>query len=398
MDASATPPQSRARASAWRVVSAGVGVVAVSYGLARYGYGLLLPDMRNAFGLSRAALGLIASTAYASYLLAVASAGTLAARYGPRLVVVVGGVLAVLGMVVIALAPSGPVLAAGVFIAGASGGLVFPPFADVVADLLERRTRSRAMATISSGTGWGVLVAVPIALLAGDEWRVAWLAFTALAVVATLWAARTVPNTAGAEHTGNEERLRASWFVCPRSGPLLTGALLIGLAASVYWTFAVDLADQAGLGREGARLLLGVVGAASIAGSLGGDLLERLGGRAALGLTALLMATALALLASAPSGWLGAMLSAAGFGAAYNLVVALQTIWSVRVFADRPAVGLGAVMFVLSVGLLAGPPVAGAFADQVSLPAAFYAAAVLCAVTVFLTPREELRTSVAARC
>ena len=380
------------------MASAGVGVVAVSYGLARYGYGLLLPDMRNAFELSSAALGLIASTAYASYLFAVASAGALAARYGPRLVVVAGGVLAVVGMVVIALAPSGPVLAAGVFIAGASGGLVFPPFADVVADLLERRTRSRAMATISSGTGWGVLVAVPIALLAGDEWRVAWLAFTALAVVATLWAAWTVPNTAGAARTGNEGRLQASWFVCPRSGPLLAGALLIGLAASVYWTFAVDLADQAGLGREGARMLLGVVGAASLAGSLGGDLLERFGGRAALVLTALLMATALALLASAASGWLGAVLSAAGFGAAYSLIVALQTIWSARVFADRPAVGLGAVMFVLSVGLLAGPPVAGALADQVSLPAAFYAAAVLCAVTVFLTPREELRASVAVRC
>jgi predicted MFS family arabinose efflux permease len=376
-------------------VSAGVGVVAVSYGLARYGYGLLLPDMRNAFGLSSAALGLVASTAYASYLLAVASAGALSARLGARLVVVAGGVLAVVGMTVIAVAPSGPVVAAGVFIAGASGGLVFPPFADVVADLLERRTRSRAMATISSGTGWGVLVAVPIALLAGDEWRVAWLAFTALAVVATLWAARSVPNTAGAR-TGNEGRLQASWFVCPRSGPLLAGALLIGLAASVYWTFAVDLAYQAGLGREGARMLLGVVGAASLAGSLGGDLLERFGGRAALVLTALLMATALALLASAASGWLGAVLSAAGFGAAYSLIVALQTIWSARVFADRPAVGLGAVMFVLSVGLLAGPPVAGAFADQVSLPAAFYAAAGLCAATVFLAPREELRPSVAA--
>jgi predicted MFS family arabinose efflux permease len=395
VDARSTPQQSRARIPTWRLVSAGVGVVAVSYGLARYGYGLLLPDMRNAFGLSSAALGLIASTAYASYLLAVASAGALAERYGARRVVVAGGVFAVVGMVIIAVAPSGLVLAMGVFVAGASGGLVFPPFGDVVADLLERRTRSRAMATISSGTGWGVVVAVPIALLADDEWRLAWLAFTALAVVATLWAARTVPNTAWSPLTENE-RLKASWFVCPRSGPLLAGALLIGLAASVYWTFAVDLADQAGLGRDGARLLLGVVGAASLAGSLGGDLLERLGGRRALVLTSLLMAAALALLARAPSEWPGAMLSAAGFGAAYNLVVAVQTIWSARVFADRPAVGLGAVMFVLSVGLLAGPPAAGVLADQVSLPVAFYAAAALCAATVFLTPREELRASVAS--
>ena len=214
---------------------------------------------------------------------------------------------------------------------------MFPPFADVVAERVRFQSQSRALATISSGTGWGVLVAAPLALLAGDAWRVAWLVFTALAVLATLWAARTVPSRIRATRTEGAVRLRAGWFVCPRSGPLLGGALLVGLAASVYWTFAVDLADQAGLGRDGARLLLGVVGAASIAGSLGGDLVERLGARAALVLAALAMATSLALLATAAAGWPGAMLSAAGFGAAYNLIVALQTIWSVRVFADRPS-------------------------------------------------------------
>lgn len=377
-------------------MSAGVGAVAVGYGLARYGYGLFLPDIRAAFGLSSAALGLIASTAYASYLLAVVSAGALTARFGPRLVVVAGGALAATGMIVIALAPSGSVLALGVFVAGASGGLVFPPFADVVVDLLPLRSQSRALATISSGTGWGVLVAAPLALLAGDAWRAAWLAFTLVAVLVTLWAARYVPRRIEGRTSPGTEKLQVSWFLCPRSGPLLAGALLVGLAASVYWTFAVDLADQAGLGRDGARLLLGVVGAASIAGSLGGDLLERLGGRSVLALGAAGMAAALALLATSQAGSLGALASAAAFGAAYNLVVALQTIWSARVFADRPAIGLGAVMFVLSVGLLAGPPLAGAIADAASLSVAFYVAAGLCAATIFFMPREDIRAATAA--
>jgi predicted MFS family arabinose efflux permease len=375
----------------WPVVSAGVGVVAAGYGLARYGYGLLLPDMRATFGLSSTALGLVASSAYASYLLAVMSAGALTERFGPRAVVVAGGALAIAGMLVVAAAPSAAVLAAGVFVAGASGGLVFPPFADVVASALPLRRRSRALATISSGTGWGVLVAAPIALLAGGSWRVAWLGFTILALLATLWAARAVPRAVATAGAHERPRLEPGWFVCPRSGPLLVGALLIGLAASVYWTFAVDLADQAGLGRDGARVLLGVVGAASIAGSLGGDLVERLGGRAALAVCSLSMATALALLASAAAGRLGALASAAAFGAAYNLIVALQVIWSSRVYADRPAVGLGAVMFVMSVGLLAGPPVAGAIADEAGLAAAFYAAGALCATTALLAPRESLR-------
>ena len=60
-------------------------------------------------------------------------------------------------------------------------------------------------------------------------------------------------------------------------------------------------------------------------------------------------------------------------------------------FAERPAVGLGAVMFVLSVGLLLGPPLAGVVADAVGLGAAFYAGATACALAVLLAPREDLR-------
>jgi cyanate permease len=43
-----------------RVVAAGIAMVATTFGLARYGYGLLLPDIRRSFGLSSTSLGLIA--------------------------------------------------------------------------------------------------------------------------------------------------------------------------------------------------------------------------------------------------------------------------------------------------------------------------------------------------
>jgi predicted MFS family arabinose efflux permease len=138
--------------------------------------------------------------------------------------------------------------------------------------------------------------------------------------------------------------------------------------ATAYWTFSVDLAGRAGLGHDGARILLGVVGAASIAGSLGGDLLERIGGRAALVLGSLVMGTSLVLLAVAAGSWPAALASAAGFGAAYNLIVALQSIWSARVVADR-----------------------------LSLEAAFMGAGALCVATTLLAPREELRSAAVAR-
>src|ERR671911_2043288 len=77
--------------SALRVASAGIGVVGASFGMARYGYGLLLPDIRASYGLTSGALGMIAAGSYLAYLVASAAVGPLTARVGARCVVGLGG-------------------------------------------------------------------------------------------------------------------------------------------------------------------------------------------------------------------------------------------------------------------------------------------------------------------
>lgn len=77
----------------------------------------------------------------------------------------------------------------------------------------------------------------------------------------------------------------------------------------------------------------------------------------------------------APDAGVVAVIAGVAFGAAYNLVVALQVLWSVEVFAQRPSTGLAATMFALSTGLLAGPAVGGALMATAGPPAAFGAAA-----------------------
>ena len=74
------------------------------------------------------------------------------------------------------------------------------------------------------------------------------------------------------------------------------------------------------------------------------------------------MALSLALLALAPEAPVLAVASGALFGSAYNLLVAIQCLWSVRVFAERPGTGVAAVMLILGGGLLIGPLAAGPLA------------------------------------
>lgn len=96
-----------------QLAAAGLLAIAVAFGFARYGYGLFVPEFRNAFGLSTEALGFIAAGAYASYLAALLATGALVACVGPRLPVVIGGLSAAAGMAMIALAPNTPMLVAG---------------------------------------------------------------------------------------------------------------------------------------------------------------------------------------------------------------------------------------------------------------------------------------------
>jgi len=208
------------------------------------------------------------------------------------------------------------------------------------------------------------------------------------AAVATAWAVRVLP-AAVRERAGLPE-LRASWFVCPRSGPLLVGALLIGLASSVYWTFAVDLLASAGsLTGTQSRGFLAVVGVASVAGVVSGDATRRLGAAptfvAALGAEAV----ALALLALTPGSVVVAALSAVLFGFGYNVAYTVSTLWSARVFEHRPSAGLAAVMFVGAAGLLLGPPLAGLVADHTGMRAVFAGAAAVLAATALLAPRGD---------
>ena len=377
-----------------RLLAAGIAMVGTTFGLARYGYGLLLPDIRTSFDVSSATLGLIATGSYAAYLATTAALGTVAARLSPRAPVVLGGLLAVAGMALIAAAQSTAALALGVVIAGAAAALAYPPFSDAVAREVEPRRQGRVLAIISAGTGWGVLLAVAIALATAGNWRLAWVLFTLIAIVATAFAAAALKRTAAQNTDVPPLKLSFSWFVGPRSGPLLFGALLVGIGASVYWTFAVDFVTGSGLPRSAGPILLGVVGVASILGSFAGDMLDRLGGRAAQQVNAFALAGSMFALAAAPGAWAAVIVSAIAFGAAYNLLLAVQAIWSGRVFADHPSTGLAAMLAMLGVGQLIGPTLAGALADGAGLAVALYVGGATIAATALLAPREEIRVTV----
>lgn len=368
--------------------AAGLALIGACYGLARFAYGLFVPSFQREFGLEATATGVVAGGGYVVYCVAVLASLVLTPRWGGRGVAVAAGVLATAGTLTIGLAPSSAVLVAGVLLGGASTGLASPPLAHVVARTVDVARQGRVQTVVNGGTGVGVAIAGPVALLTQDHWRIAWLTFAALAAAATVSVAVALP---GGTRDGTGPRLLPRPLFPAGSMRLTAAAALAGAASAAVWTFGRSLmVTVGGLGEQAstvAWILLGVLG---IGGAVAGDLAERIGLPGAWTATVLLLAAATTALALSPGSLLVACVAAGAFGASYIAMNGLLLLWGTRVHPGAPAAGVGWGFLVLALGQAAGAAVLGGLAEAASMRWAFGIAAVLAVNAAAVRPRPVI--------
>ncbi|KUI16873.1 arabinose ABC transporter permease [Mycobacterium sp. GA-1285] len=361
------------------LVGAGTALIACCYGFGRFSYGLFAPVFGETFGLSSTVAGVIGAGSYIGYCAAITASLLLTDRIGARRVAVAAGVVATLGISIIAVAPSAAVLAIGVLVAGCSTGIVSPPLAAAVAEHVPPNTAERAQTVVNGGTGIGVVLSAPIALLLLSHWRAAWVVYALVSAGVTIWVFLAVPTSSQRA----ARRVEPLWR--PGTFGLLLASLLTGVGSVAVWTFGRDLITTVG-GADAARssLLWIVIGAAGIAGAFAGDAVQRVGLHWAWVGATVAMACATALLAAAPSN-LGVIVGAATlFGAAYIALTGLALLWGARLYPDSTSTGVGLSFFTLAAGQALGAPAAGALIDSVGGRIAFVAIAAvgLCALVV----------------
>jgi predicted MFS family arabinose efflux permease len=374
------------------LVAPGLAMIAITYGLARFAYGLFLPNMRESLDLSESVLGLIGAGSYAGYCFAVLGALVFTSRTGPRFMAVAAGAVAVVGMAAVAGAPTAWVLALGVLLAGSSSGLASPPMGEAVATAIPEASQDRANALINSGTSIGVALSGPAALLVTDQWRIAWVAFALLGGAVVAWNAMAMPRKPvgedrpeGAAQT-NVPRLSGRYLLRSRSVALFAAATGVGFASAAYWTFSRDMVVRFGdLSGTGSTVFWVVIGVSGLAG----DLVQRFGLSGAFRVSVLTMAAAIGLLAAAPGVLLWAYSSAALFGSSYIMLTGIILVWSVWVFHERPSAGLGAAFLLIAVGQVFGTLTAGAVAGAAGLAVTFWAFAGIAVAAALISPRVE---------
>lgn len=109
-----------------KLIMVGLPMIAVTYGFARFSYGLVLPYIRETLNISPSVGGVISSLSYLAYCIAIIISMLYMQKVGSRMLILIAGITAAMGMGIISMANGSISLGIGIFIAGLSTGLSSP--------------------------------------------------------------------------------------------------------------------------------------------------------------------------------------------------------------------------------------------------------------------------------
>jgi predicted MFS family arabinose efflux permease len=366
-------------------VISGLLVIAVTYGLTRYGFGLYVPQFRSDMGLTSGVAGGIAAGGYLAYCGAAVLGLRLVDRGRARRALWWAGVSAAAGSLVVAAAWAVPVLAFGVLVAGGGAGAASPALVAAVAGTVSPPAEPRSQAVVNSGTGAGVVAGGLVVLAWPAEWRWAWLGFAGSALLVTWWADRSACWRRPMADAGQ-----------PSSGlhPLglvrsLTASLLVGAGGAGVWTFGPDLTTGHGLSTQVTGLLWCLLGGAALLGGLSGSLVGRAGLAVAWLVAAGLTAAGTVLLAWRPGTVVVAAGALALFGAGFVALSGVLIAWGSRLAPGAAAQATAVLFIALTTGQAAGAVLLGALADVVGTSATLVAAAGFVSASAVVAPRHQ---------
>jgi len=385
---------------------------AVSLGLARFAYALLLPPMRADLGWSYFTGGAMNTVNAAGYLAGALAAPAALRRFGARGVFLGGAVLTALALFAHGLVLDDATLyalrfatgigSAGTFVAGGllAARLAVAPMPGELAE--GGRGRSGLVLGIYyGGTGIGIIASALIVPILAERatahaWQGAWSGLAALAAIATTVA--TLATRTGSDATAAAAPHIAGTRVDALAlAPALVAYLLFGLGYIGYMTFVVTLLREERLAGGTIVAFFAMLGAAVIASSwLWAGLLQRARGGGALALlnALLALATLLPVVSVLP-----VVVFASGllFGAVFlSLVASTTALVRHNLAPSHWPSGIAAFTIVFAAGQIVGPSAVGFIADHFGgLRAGFAFSAAVLALAAIVAWRQRPMVRVA---
>lgn len=364
-------PMNRDRPSSVAIIACGVMVTLVTVALARLSFGLILPPMRAALGLSYEQAGQLGTATALGYVSLVMVAGALASRRGGRASILLGLVFVITGFSGLSVASAFWQLLVLMTLLGFGTAFAYTPLISLIATWFPQR-RGLVIGLLNSGVGLGLMCAgafVPWLSSAYDDgWRLVWMLFAATGLVTLVAALLFLHNPprpiADGEATGDapdrRREIRRSVF---RSPYVVTVGLtygIIGMTYIVQAIFMFSYALAAGVEPHVAGRLASFMGLLGIiCGPIWGSVSDRLGRG-----QSLMLAMAFAFVSTAIPVISPTLI---GFGAHYVILgVAVTGMFTSALAASTESVSAHAAPLAVSyvtlffaAGQLIGPTAAG---------------------------------------
>ena len=352
---------------------------AVSLGITRFAYGLLLPTMRADLGWSFTLAGAMNTLNALGYLLGALATPWLLKRCTPTSLLVLGSLLASLFMAGSGFFTDAPSLLIQRLLAGVASALVFIAGGLLAARLgaLAPRHMGLLLGLYYGGTGLGILLSallVPAVLQAASGvphgWAWAWWALAASCLLATAvlaWVGRsrgklmrmlTAPGAA-VFHAVPQRQFKWRDFA-----PGLLGYMLFGMGYIGYMTFVVALLKEQGAVPQAVTVFYALLGIAVMASSrIWAGLLDRYKGGQALAILNALLGCA-TVLPALTAAWPLVLLSGVLFGGVFlSLVASTTALVRHNLPPSQWAAGISAFTIVFAAGQIVGPTMVGWIAD-----------------------------------
>ncbi len=346
---------------------------ALSLGITRFSYGLLLPPMRNDLNWSYTLAGGMNTVNALGYLLGALMTPRLLQRWGASWVLMLGAVLASVFMGLSGFFTDSTPLLLQRLLAGVASALVFIAGGLLAARLgaLQPARAGWLMGLYYGGTGFGIVLSallVPAVLEAAAArphgWAWAWWMLAVMSLVATAvlrWPARVLRQLAPPLAAGSAPSPSLNWrpFSYALSGYAMFGVGYIG-----YMTFVIALLREQGASSSDVTVFYALLGTAVVASSrIWAGLLDRFKGGQVLALLNGLLGLA-TLMPALTSAWPVVLASGLLFGGVFLSLVASTTAL-VRHNLPQAAWGAGISAFtiVFAFGQIVGPTLVGYIAD-----------------------------------
>ncbi|WP_188208105.1 MFS transporter [Alkalibacillus aidingensis] len=371
-----------------RLVLPGITMIAVTYGLARFSYGLLLPDMNESLDMSEFVSGVISSLFYLAYCFTIVLSTVITTREGPRKMILAAGLSAFLGLLLMSVTPNTWILAFGVLFAGGSTGLVSPPYGAAISLWINRNQQGKANTWINSGTSLGIVLSGLGSILLTPNWRLTYFIYAILTLLVLIWNFRTIPKVA-AKSSAMFQKGNLSIRGVKGAIPLILASLILGISTAAFWTFSRSFIEVSGNYSDwqlsGFWVAIGLFG---ILGGFSGSLIEKAGLSFAYKLGALSIALASMILAIAPANWFVSYLSASVFGGSYIFLTGVLLVWGIHVFITNASLGIGIPFLLLAVGQVIGSSFAGLLISEWGYVISFILYGFVGILAAFIAPKK----------